>query len=261
MTKQKDLKRRVRERMRKTGESYTSARAKLVAKKRAGVSSNGGLRAKPTVASATRGAKSDVAAASKAKASANSSVGKETAGYAKTTGMSDAAVQKKTGRTWSEWVTVMDGFGAATMEHQPIAERLWKDFDVDGWWAQMITVGYERIRGLRAKGQRRDGSWECSKSKVYPVPLATLFSAFEEPVRKRWLGGVKISVRKSTPGKSMRWRFADDTPVEIGFYAKGDGKSQVALQHAKLASKARADELRAFWAERLAALDAYLARR
>ena len=262
MTKQKDLKRRVRGRMQKTGESYTSARAKLIAKKRAGASSTGRLRANATagLASAVLGAKSNVGSAARAKPSARSTIGKEPAGHVKTTGMSDAAVRKKTGRTWVEWVAVMDGFGAAKMEHQPIAAKLLKDFGIDGWWAQMITVGYERIRGLRAKGQRRNGSWECNKSKIYPVPVATLFAAFEEPARRRWLGNVKIGVRKSTLGKSLRWRFEDDTPIEVNFYAKGSGKSQAQLQHREHASKERADELRAFWTERFAALGAYLAR-
>jgi len=40
--------------------------------------------------------------------------------------------------------------------------------------------------------------------------------------------------------------------------AKGASKSQVALEHRKLASKAEADRMRAFWTERLNALAAML---
>ena len=52
----------------------------------------------------------------------------------------------------------------------------------------MVTVGYERVRGLRDKGQRRGGSYETSKSRTFAVPVETLFAAVAKaPKRKRWL--------------------------------------------------------------------------
>ena len=58
--------------------------------------------------------------------------------------------------------------------------------------------------------------------------------------------------------RSMRARWEDGTPVDIGFSPRGESKSQVALSHRKLASKAEAERMRAFWAERLNALAALL---
>ena len=40
----------------------------------------------------------------------------------------------------------------------------------------------------------------------------------------------------------------------VYFYAKGEAKSQVAIQHRKLATKAEADRLKLFWGERFAEL-------
>jgi hypothetical protein len=56
---------------------------------------------------------------------------------------------------------------------------------------------------------------------------------------------------KATPGKSVRMLWQDGTPAEAMFTAKGAGKSQVAIQHRKLASKAAADARKAAWSDAL----------
>lgn len=232
MPKQKDLKRVVRARMRKTGESYTSARVHVIGKRESAASTP--KRVKPSKA-----AKVD---------------------YAALAGMSDAAIAAKTGCTWEEWVGHLDYWGAASKPHREIAEHVHKKFGVPEWWTQTVTVGYERIRGLRAIGQRRSGSYETTKSKTIAVPLARLYAAFADAkARRRWLGDVALVVRKATTDKSMRITWDDGTSVEVGFFAKGAAKSMVAVAHTKLADKARADELKRFWSERLDALAAQLA--
>lgn len=209
MPKQKDFKRRVRGRMQKTGESYTSARAQLV-------------RRKPP-----------------------SSID-----YSKLAGMSDTAVRAKTGRTWSEWVEALDAIGASRLPHREIATRVHSEFGIGDWWGQAVTVGYERIRGLRVIGQRRDGSYEANKSKTFDVPLDTLFGAFAtKRLREQWLGGARPTIRKADPGKSVRMTWEDGTPVEVYFTGKTASKSQVAIAHRKLASKADAEKRKAEWAE------------
>ncbi len=224
---QKDLKRLVRARMQKTGESYTAARASLLKKKLPA-----GSKALPPL---PRG---DLAALG---------------------GMSDAAVAKKTGRTWKQWVTELDRAGAAALPHPKIARLLHESHGLPGWWAQMVTVGYERIRGLREQGQRRDGGFDVNKSKTYPVPIAELWKAFCRC--KQWLDGKTLRMSKATKYKSMRMRWSDGTPVEANFYAKGATKSQVQLQHRNLATRLEATKMRVFWSERFAALGELLERR
>ncbi len=215
MPKQKDLKRIVRSRMKKTGESYTAARHQIIQKKK--------NPAPPP-------------------------------DYAALAGMSDAAVEKQSGGNWSQWVEKLDAFGAAGKEHREIAAYV-NSLGVPGWWTQTVTVGYERIRGLRARGQRRNGSWEASKSRTFAVPVAALFEAFSNPrKRARWLPGSNIKVRTARPSRSMSIAWHDGTLVQLGFTSKGDRKSQVALQHSKLPAKEDADRMKSFWSERLNAL-------
>jgi hypothetical protein len=211
--------------MQKTGESYTAARVHV-------------LNAKPETKAAP--------------APAARKVKEPKPDYAALAGMSDASVKKATGCDWERWVAALDYAGAATMTHREIAEYVHTKFKTPDWWTQMVTVGYERIRGLRAIGQRRGGSYEASKSKTVPVPLSSLYEVFSNArLRARWLPGTKLAVRRATPEKSMSIAWNDGTAVDVGFFAKGEAKSLVAISHLKLASKADADRMKAFWGERL----------
>jgi hypothetical protein len=223
MPKQKDLKRLARTRMKKTGESYTAARAQLVRKKTS--------RSRPA----------------------------DTRQYAELARMSDEAVHAKTGKTWAQWVAALDAIDAQAMPHRDIARHVHETYGIGGWWSQTVTVGYERIRGLRDVGQRRSGEYEANKSRTFPVPVETLYRAFANPrVRSKWLADFTPRVSKASPSKSVRMVWPDGTRVEVYFVAKG-GKSQAAVQHRKLPSKAEVARVRAWWAERLEALAETLA--
>ena len=128
-------------------------------------------------------------------------------------------------------------------------------YKIPGWWAQGVTVGYERIKGLRVVGQRRDGSFEATKSRTFAVPLVRLYRAFHDRrTRAQWLPGVDLTVRTATRGKSMRITWPDRTSVAVYFESRGPGKSLVSVQHEKLADRAAAARTKAYWTERLSAL-------
>jgi uncharacterized protein YndB with AHSA1/START domain len=278
MTSQKDLKRVVRTRMQKTGESYTAARVHVLARKRSAAARTAAAEliaepapAAPETTATTAAARANAttskpataktATTTKAPAKKRATKTRQPAvDYAALAGMSDAKIAEKTGCTWEKWVGHLDHWGAAEKTHREIADHVHTKFGVPDWWTQAVTVGYERIKGLRAIGQRRSGAYETSKSKTIAVPLAELYAAWaDDKARRRWLPGVALVVRKTTPEKYMRITWDDQTSVVVGFFAKGAGKSLVAVQHSKLADKARADELKRFWGERLDALAEQLA--
>jgi hypothetical protein len=242
MPKQKDLKRLVRARMQKTGESYTAARAQLLKKQ------------------AVKSARANTAsAASGAKPTSARTTAPEPSEYAKLAGMSDAVIKAKTGCNWERWVKALDHHGALQMRHRDIAELVHTKYKVPEWWTQAVTVGYERIRGLREVGQRRDGSYEANKSKTIPAPIAAVFEAFHRaPIRKRWLP-VDMKVRTAVSEKSMRITWEDGTSVEAYFVKKAAGKTQVTIQHSKLSDRAAIDRWKGYWSERLSALAALVA--
>jgi hypothetical protein len=241
MPRNKDLKRLVRARMGKTGEAYTAALAHIGSTPRGKPRpNNNGDSASPSSAvSATK-----------------------SSDYAVVAGMSDEKVKAKTGCTWERWVYALDRRGAAEMSHGEIARIVNEKYKVDGWWSQMVTVGYERIKGIRARGQRRDGSYEASKSRTFDVPVTKLFEAWAKaPVRRRWLNGADVKVRTATSPKSMRLEWADGGIIAVWFESKGRSKSVVALAHTKLPDKETADRLKKYWSARLDALGEVLSER
>src|SRR5262245_21283016 len=112
--------------------------------------------------------------------------------------MSDAAVQAKTGKTWDQWFKILDKDGAAAMPHKELAILSSEKRGVGDWWSQVVTVAYERARGLRAKHQTARG-YVASRSKTLPVPVAGLFAAWSNPrQRKKWLTDDSFVIRKTT---------------------------------------------------------------
>ena len=240
MPRNKDLKRLVRARMNKTGESYTTARAQIIRK--------------PGARTVSR------AAASAPRQTPVSAI--TPVDYAALAGMSDGALKEKTGCTWERWVHALDRHGAAEMSHRDIAALVNAKYKIDGWWSQTVTVGYERIKGLRARGQRRDGTYEATKSRTFNVPVTTLFDAWTDTsVRRRWLNDASVKVRVATAPKSMRLDWADRGIIAVGFTAKDKSKSAVAVAHTKLPDRQTADRLKQYWSERLDALGEVLAER
>ncbi|HEU0074847.1 MAG TPA: hypothetical protein VFS30_12670 [Dehalococcoidia bacterium] len=219
MPRNKDLKRTVRARMQKTGEAYTAARVNVIHSRRPS----------PSAAPAE-----DLATLA---------------------GTAEETLTEKTGRGWQAWTALLDSRQASTMPHRDIAALLRNEYAVDSWWSQNITVGYERIKGLRERGQTRAGTYEAGKSRTYGVPVETLFDAWaDEAMRRRWLGGLEATVRTATRPKSLRLDWPDGTIVVVGFTARGDAKSNVALAHQKLPARAASERVKLEWTMRLEAL-------
>ena len=234
MPREKDLKRLVRARMKKTGEAYTAARAQVLQKPRRRTTAKvpaTALRATPITAAPPP------------------------QDYASLAGMSDAVITEKTGRDWKEWVSTLDGHNASEMAHRDIALIVSDTYNVPAWWTQSVTVGYERIKGLRAVGQRRDGSYEATKSRTYDAPAETLFDAWADAAtRRRWLKEPGVKVRTATKPKSMRLGWPDGTIVAVGFWPKSKTKCSVSVQHTKLPDRETADRLKQFWAHQMTTL-------
>jgi hypothetical protein len=217
VTRQNSFKRLVRARMEKTGQSYTVARAAVLA-------------------------------AEEAKAS-----------EAPALTMSDEAIRRRTGRGWEQWFGLLDEWGAHERPHKEIARWLRDEQGVDGWGAQSVTVSYERARGLRAVGERPEG-FSVTSQKTVAAAVERLYDAFvDESLRERWLPGAELRERTATRPRSARFDWGDgESRVVVGFTAKGDAKSTVALEHERLADADEAARMKAFWRERLTALAAQL---
>jgi hypothetical protein len=173
---------------------------------------------------------------------------------------SNEAVERATGRGYEEWFGLLDEWGAGERKHGEIASWLMEEQSVDGWWAQTVTVEFERARGLRPPGGGRDRLFSASASKTVGVPVERIFEAFMDPdLRGRWLPGAELRQRTSQPGRAARFDWeGGETRLIVGFTAKGEVKSEVALIHERLPDAEAAEEARAYWRERMVALKVLL---
>jgi len=229
MPRQKDLKRLVRARMKKTGEAYTAARAQILRKSKTNPAREPGVSASLSKALAAPDPKQ----------------------FAAIAGMSDAKLKESTGCTWQRWVRALDRHGAESMSHRDIATLVREKYKTDSWWSQTVTVGYERIKGLRARGQQRNGMYQISKSRTYNVPVEMLFEAWTDVrLRQRWLKEAGVKLRKATAPKSVRLGWPDGGIVAVGFLAKGASKSSVAIEHTKLPDRATGERIKKEWSDR-----------
>lgn len=222
MTKQRSFKRRVRGRMSKTGESYAAARGQLSEKR-----------------DRVRGARARLASTAD-RPSADK-------------------VEAATGKRWDAWFSILDRWGSRERKHGETVAFLMDEHDVPSWWAQSITVWYERARGMRLKHQQADG-FTIYASKTIAVPLDVLFDAFVNPrSRRKWLTDGTMSLRTSQPGHTARFDWGDgSTRVSVSFVEKGSEKGTVAVAHERLPDADEAETAKASWRERLADLKSLL---
>ncbi len=233
MTQQKKLKRAIRPRSRKTGESYAAARRHVV---------QAGRKPVVTKARPRRG---------------------------------EAGVIKKTGHGYDHWFPVLDAFGGAAKGHTASVAHLSGEHGVPGWHAQMITVEYERARGLRAMNQSAAGDFQVSVSRVVPVTVAEVVDALRSPRRRaQWLKGADAALGraleaalsgskardvklKSSALAALRYPWGDGR-VEITIAGKPNGRTSVVASMTKLSGSEQVEERRAQWKAALDGLKGYL---
>jgi hypothetical protein len=222
MTTQKLFKRRVRARMAKTGESYTAARGHIARN-----------RDRLTEAQTRLASAMELA--------------------------SDERLAEATGRNWEAWLSVLDRWGARERRHGETADFLVTEHGVPGWWAQTVTTGYERARGLRLKHQQPTG-FTIYASKTVAVPLTVLFDAFVvEDRRERWLTDGRMSLRSAQPGRVARFDWdGGPTRIMVTFEEKGAAKSTAHVSHERLPDADVAEIAKAVWKKRLVVLKSVL---
>jgi uncharacterized protein YndB with AHSA1/START domain len=238
MTEARKLKKAIRARARKTGESYAAARRSYL---RPPAPPKPGPRPKP-------GALGSV---------------------------SDAASIKSTGHGLEHWFAVLDKFSQGRKGHTDAARHLHEDHGVPGWYCQGITVAWERARGHRAMNQGCDGDFQVSVSRVMPVDLPELFRLVGDPKeRARWLkdadpalvraltagftAGRSKGLRMVNPRRArLRYRWEPGV-VEIALEPRPGGKSTIVAANTELPDADAVERRRALWRDALDGLRSYL---
>lgn len=230
MTQAGKLKSTIRARAAKTGESYTAARRQVLLAK--------------------------VVPAIKSPAAHPRPVAAPIAGVGRTPDrsrvprgeLSDRTARKSTGHGLDHWFGVLDAFGK-THGHTRAAEYLYAEHKVQAWHAQMITVTWERARGLRQENQSCTGTFQVSVSRVVAATPRFVVDFINDPAtRRRWLASATPALRKAfeeaiAAGKTMemkkpgyarmRYKWLSSV-VEIRITGKPGGKSSLVADSSDL---------------------------
>jgi len=230
MPTQKTLKRRVRTRMAKTGESYTAARRQLLRKSAEDAAVEAPA---PETPAAT-----DVPAELLT---------------------SDDSMRTATGKGHGEWFGLLDGWGATDHTHTEIARWLNTEHGVPGWWSQNITVNYERARGMRKPGQMADGFSASITRTIAAEPEQVLAAFTDTKARRRWLPDAPMRQRPTRAALTARFDWADPKSRVVVIVApKGPGKSVVTVTCEQVPDAAAAESLKPLWRASLGELKTLL---
>ncbi len=248
MTLQKKLKKTIRARSEKTGESYTAARRQV-------------LLALTKDAEPPRPSTPPPPPTPAKKATTRGQV-------------TDDAALKKTGHGLDHWFAVLEAFGTADKGHTAAASHLAKDHGIPGWYAQGITVAYERAHGLRELNQSCTGTFQVNVSKTVPASVAEVVAAITSAERRAdWLRDADPVLVQAldaaftgdqprevkTKGNDYAWlRFPwDGSTVEIRITGKPKGASVVS-DNGDLPEPSLVELRRAQWRVALTGLQRHL---
>jgi hypothetical protein len=215
MTRNESFKRRIRARMARTGEKYGAARRVLIEQ---------ATRPHPSV-------------------------------WVSDPEHSDDVIRANTGRGWGEWRELIEGWPGHRSGHAGVAAWVQEVHGIPGWWAQAVTVGWERISGRRLPHQVADGTFTTSASATITTDVEALRAMLlDEEGRADLFPGLDPELRSRPTSKNVRVRLGEGA-VEIAIAPKDDGRATVTVAHAKLPSPEAVAQWKPFWREWLQALD------
>lgn len=173
-----------------------------------------------------------------------------------------ARIEKGTGTALAEWTSRLDEAGAPDLDHTAIARMLSERWDVEGWWAQGVTVAYEQIIGRRVVGQSCEGDFSASASRTLsgdPDAVRDSWDAFMTPARRE-----EIGLEEPTLTDTAKWRYwraatTDGTRLSVNITAKDEGRSTLGIEHKGIETADGRDAWKAAWKRVLADYTDHLA--
>lgn len=215
MTRQESFKRRIRAHMEKTGEKYTSTRAALIAK-----SSSAAAGHRPWVSQPE---------------------------------FDDDKIREATGRSWNQWCDLIEVELGEHPEHAAMVS-LAQTNGTDGWWAQTVAVGYERITGLRLPNQRMDGTFTASKSRSLDLDVPGFRELLlDADARADLFPGLDTELRSKPESKALRIAI-DEGSVLFSFDPAPNGRTRLTVTHERLSTPADVQFWKKYWEEWLRAI-------
>lgn len=169
--------------------------------------------------------------------------------------LSDESVITKTGKSLNEWCDIIEAWSGDQTDHTAVATYLRDEIGIDSWWAQGITVSFERITGKRLPYQQKDGTFTASKSRVLPMPeheLRQLFLSDEE--RDNLFPEQHTELLSKPDAKNLKLKLELGTAI-LWMEAQKNGKTKITVSHEKLPTFDDVEQCKFYWDELLGAIE------
>jgi uncharacterized protein YndB with AHSA1/START domain len=187
----------------------------------------------------------------------------------RTTEISDPAVRRATGRSWDDWLALLDAAGARDWSHKEIVAWLAANAELSGWWRQSVAVAFEKAAGKRVLGETADAGFQVGVRITVAAPLEAAWDALVSPAGKAlWLlseiaelvpgasneapGGTEGEIRVVKPLDRIRFTHrrpgsATASTAQIALIRSGQAKTAITFHHEKLRDPDERELMRRHW--------------
>ncbi len=168
--------------------------------------------------------------------------------------VNDDSVRDHTGRGWDEWCDLIDSGPGRSAGHTAIAAWVQDEHRVGAWWAQAVTIGYERITGLRLPGQMADGTFTATRSRTMKLDAdAVREMLLSETDRQDLFPEHDTVLRSRESAKRVRIAMGGGV-AEFSIDPRDDGKVKITVAHVSLPDVESMEHWKFYWREWLDAL-------
>jgi hypothetical protein len=192
---------------------------------------------------------------------------------------SDQAVFKATGKTKKEWYDLINAHMHGDSSHKEIAAYVYNTFDISFWWAQEITVMWEKVSGRRVVGQTKGSGFQVGVNKTFPLALSVLWDKLVSGPGVAYIlgedfgkthgqqlqadsagitgGGITYQVTTFVPYSHlrMRWQFPGwdrYSILQVRVTKKSEEKTILTFHQEKLQDAAAREKMKEYWKTRIA---------
>lgn len=188
--------------------------------------------------------------------------------------ISNKSILKNTGKTWLEWVELLNKHGAMNMSHKEIVKLLKTRYKQNLWWQQQVAISYDIYVGKRIEGQNSKGKYSTSPVKTIHKSASKVWKFITSAQgQKIWLGefanfsldkgasfevdgGYYGEVRTILKNKRLRLKWIESETekksyLQIHVVARGANKCMLVFQHDEIATAREKDKFKNQWKEAL----------
>lgn len=184
--------------------------------------------------------------------------------------ISNKSILKNTGKSWLEWVQLLNKHGAMNMSHKEIVKLLKTRYKQNLWWQQQVAISYDIYVGRRIEGQNSKGKYSASPVKTIHKSSAKVWKFVTSSAgQKIWLGefadfpldkgssfeadgGYYGEVRTILKNKRLRLKWIESETekksyLQIHVIARGTNKCMLIFQHDEIATAREKDKFKTQW--------------